>query len=124
MLNYWISATLINPITGTAVIYMGDCIIGDSPSTEAAFEAQRAAIITAQPVIITFRQFMALFTTTEQTAIVSSTDTQTRLFLLSASSGSVNLSDPLVTTDLNYLVSIALLTAPRVLQVLANLPPS
>ena len=115
MISYWISA-----IDGS--IYQGDCRVGDSAATSAQVAAWQAA--NAPPVIITFRQFMALFSSTEQTAIVSSTDTQTRLFLLSASSGSVNLSDPLVTTDLNYLVSIALLTAPRVLQVLANLPPS
>ena len=114
-MNYWISA-----INGA--IYQGDCRVGDVAATSAQVTAWQLA--NAPPVIVTFRKFMALFTVAEQTAIVNSTDTQTRLFLLSASSGKVNLSDPLVTTDLNYLVSITLLAAARVSQILANLPPS
>ena len=114
MINYWISAI-------DNSIYEGDCRVGDIAATSAQVVAWQTA--NAPPVIITFRQFMALFTAAEQAAIVSSTDTKTRLFLLSASSGSVTLSDPLVMTDLTYLVSIGLLLVARVSQILTNTAP-
>jgi hypothetical protein len=59
------------------------------------------------PVIsLTFLQFMALFTSTEQTAIVNSTDTQVKIFTLMASgAGTIQLSNPEVIQGVNYLES-------------------
>jgi len=113
-MDYWISA-----IDG--YIYAGDCRVGDTAATSAQVTAWQAANV--RPIIVTFRQFMALFTAAEQTAIVNSADTQTRLFLLSASSGTINLSDQVVLSDLTYLVSIGLLLVARVSQILTNTAP-
>ena len=75
-------------------------------------------------VTVTFREFMALFTPAEQSAIVNSTDTQVKIILLQASAGAITLGDPVVKTDLDYLVSLGLITADRETAILANQPPA
>ena len=85
------------------------------------------------PVVLTFLQFMALFTSAEQYAIVSSSDTQTKLFLMMATgAGSIMLANPDVVVGLGYLASGPSATPPgpgliasaRVAQILANQAPS
>lgn len=81
---------------------------------------------------LTFLQFMALFTRTEQAAIATSSDTQTKLLLLMATgAGSVTLNNPEVIAGVNYLATPStatppgpgLITAARAAQVLANQAP-
>jgi hypothetical protein len=85
-------------------------------------------LIPSKPEIIvvtaTFREFMALFTPAEQAAIVNSTDTQVKIFLLQASAGTITLSDPMVKIDLDYLVSLGLITTDRETAILAKQPPT
>ena len=76
-------------------------------------------------VVVTFLQFMALFTPTEQAALVNTTDTQTKLFVLMASGvGTLDLSNSEVIAGVNYIASIGLITADRVSQILAGQAPS
>ena len=84
-----------------------------------------AAAPVPAPPQFTFLQFLALFTASEQTAIVDSTDTQVRLFLLmAAGASSVSLADPRTMQGLAYLVSIGLLTATRETAILASPAPT
>ena len=85
------------------------------------------------PVVLTFLQFMALFTAAEQDAIVASTDTQTRLFLLMATgAGVIALANPEVITGVNYLATLpgasppgpGLIASSRPAQILAGQAPS
>lgn len=85
--------------------------------------AEAADPVPAAPVVVTFREFMALFTPAEQAAIVNSTDTQVKLFLLQASAGTITLSGPVVKEDLDYLVSLGLITADRETAILSNQAP-
>lgn len=88
----------------------------------------------APPQTLTFLQFMALFTAAEQAAIVNSSDTQTKLFLLMATgAGNLQLNNSEVIAGVNYLASgpsatppgPGLITAARAAQVLASqAPPS
>jgi hypothetical protein len=68
----------------------------------------------AQSKVYDFLTFMALFTTAEQDAIVNSTDTHVKIFLLMvAGAKSITFSDPLIKQGLDYLASVKLLTADR-----------
>lgn len=87
----------------------------------------------APPTTLTFLQFMGLFTTAEQEAIVSSTDTQTKLFLLMASgAGTIQLDNPEVIAGVGYLAATSTSTPPgpgliapaRVARILSNTPHS
>ena len=101
-----------------------------------AVEAWIAAGNTPDPYVapaapspmLTFLQFMALFTQAEQDAIVNSADTQTKLFMLMATgSGGLQLSNAEVITGVNYLAatpSPALIAPARVAQILAGTSPS
>ncbi len=79
-----------------------------------------------------FLQFMTLFTPAEQAAIVSSGDTQTKLFLLmAAGAGTLPLDNAEVVAGVNYLATPTgatppgpgLITAVRAAQILANQAP-
>ena len=73
----------------------------------------------------TFLQFLGLFTASEQTAIVASTDAQVRLFLLmAAGASSVSLTDQRTTQGLAYLASIDLITPTREAAILASPAPT
>jgi hypothetical protein len=73
---------------------------------------------------ITFLQFMALFASSEQDAIVASSDTETRLFvMMAAGSGGIQLSNPEVVAGVDYLASIGLITSTRAAAILAGSPP-
>ena len=77
------------------------------------------------PPTLTFLQFMALFTSEEQDAIVNSTDTQTKLFLMMATgAGTITLDNSEVIDGLGYLASQVLITPARAVQILANEGPS
>lgn len=74
---------------------------------------------------LTFLQFMALFSSAEQGAIVSSTDTQVKLFLLMATgAGALDLGNPEVVSGVNYLASLGLIAAARVAVILSGAPPA
>ena len=73
----------------------------------------------------TFLQFLALFTASEQAAIVDSTDTQVKLFMLMAAGAStLSLIDPRTIQGLAYLVSVNLLTQARETAILAAPAPT
>lgn len=95
-------------------------------------EAARIAAL-PPPTWLSFPQFMALFTAAEQAAIVSATDTQTRLFLLMATgAGALQLTNPEVVAGVNYLATTSASTPPgpgliassRVAQILAGQAPN
>ena len=68
---------------------------------------------------------MALFTPAEQAAIVNSTDTQTKLFLLMASgAGMIQLNNAQVIAGVNYLASgPGLITNAEAARILAGQAP-
>jgi len=73
---------------------------------------------------LTFLQFMALFTPTEQAVIVNSTDTQIKLFILMATgAGQIQLNNQEVISGVNYLVTSNIITSDRATAILANQPP-
>lgn len=86
----------------------------------------RAALLLpaiSTPPQLTFLQFMALFTPTEQVALVNSSDPNVKLLIFQASgNGGVTLADASVKAGVNYLVSVGLLTSARASMVLANTP--
>jgi hypothetical protein len=74
---------------------------------------------------LSFLQFMALFTPTEQAAIVNSTDTQVKLFVMMATgAGSIDLGNPEVIAGINYLGKANLVASARVATILAGKPPT
>ncbi len=74
---------------------------------------------------LTFLQFLGLFTSSEQAAIVQSTDVSVKLFLLMAAGASfVSLTDQRTTQGLAYLVSINLITQARETAILASATPT
>lgn len=113
-------------VTGSIVpigqLYSGQLRPGDRAATVDEVAAWQAA----QPLQpVTFLQFMALFTPTEQAAIVGSTDPQVKLFTLMASgAGEVDPTNPEVAAGVNYLGQSGLIASARVAQVLALQPPA
>jgi len=101
-----------------------DCEANLAEVLQAGYPAGLGALQADLPVVLNFLQFMALFTSAEQTAIVGSSDAQVKLFLLMASgAGTISLSDSEVATGVNYLESIGLIAPSRPAQVLANQAP-
>ena len=97
--------------------------VADGSPTPSAYVAPPPS-----PPTLTFLQFMALFTSEEQDAIVNSTDTQTKLFLMMATgAGTITLDNSEVIDGLGYLASSSpgpgLITAARAVQILANEAP-
>lgn len=77
------------------------------------------------PVILSFHDFLVLFTSAEQTAIVGSSDVQLKIWLLKAAgAGEITLGSAQVKQGLDYLVSLGLITTARETQILANTPPT
>lgn len=99
----------------------GQTWIADGSPTPDAYVAPPAP-----PLTLSFLQFMALFTPTEQAAIANSTDTQTRLFLLMATgTGTIDMTNAELIAGVNYLASgPSLIAAGRPAQILANQTPS
>jgi hypothetical protein len=103
----------------------GYAVISDDDPRIATFTS--ANTLRQAPPAITFLQFMALFTPTEQATIVSTTDVQTKLFLLMATgAGQIALSDPQVIAGVNYIAAAppGLIAPSRVATILAGAPPS
>jgi hypothetical protein len=79
----------------------------------------------APPTIFTFQQFMALFTSAEQEAVVNSTDVQVKLFILSwTGSNGFTLNNAEVVNGVNYLASSGVITAARATTILAGQAPT
>ena len=82
----------------------------------------------APPVVyqvlgLDFVAFMALFTSAEEAAIITSADTQTREFVAMATgSPSIDLTNPLVIGGVEYLASINLITPARAATILSGAP--
>jgi hypothetical protein len=92
---------------------------------QAAYPAALGALQADVPVVLTFLQFMALFSSAEQTAIVGSTDPQVKLFLLMASgAGTISLPNSEVAAGVGYLASVGLIGATRPAQILADQAPA
>jgi hypothetical protein len=87
----------------------------------------RAALLLptlSAPPQLSFLQFMALFTSAEQAALINSTDTGVKLLLLQATGNSgVTLTDAATVNGLAYLVSLGILTTARQMAISANQPP-
>jgi hypothetical protein len=78
----------------------------------------------ALPSVLSFLDFMALFTADEQAAIVNATDTQVKLFVLQASgAGDIDLGDARVIRGVNYLAATGIITAGRASAILVNQAP-
>jgi len=98
--------------------------IDDSDSRVVAYLAAIAASRNP-PAALTFLQFMDLFTSAEQTALVSETDTQTKLFIMMATgAGGIQLGNPEVIQGVNYVASIGIITTARAAQILAGQAPA
>ena len=90
---------------------------------DGAFTPDVAPVV-HQTTGLSFLQFMALFTSAEQAAIVGSTDTQVKLFLLMATgAGALDLTNPEVVGGVDYLASINLIAAARAAAILSGAPP-
>ena len=107
-----------------------DMVDPNDPTTSAALasvmSSDRLAALQAYqaPPLLSFLQFMALFTQAEQATIVNSTDTVVKLFTLEAAgTADISLSDPRMIGALGYMVSKGILTADRQMAILANTPP-
>ncbi|HEY1944128.1 MAG TPA: hypothetical protein VGH40_18600 [Roseiarcus sp.] len=73
------------------------------------------------PALLTFLQFMALFTPTEQAAIVTSSDTQVKLFVIMASgAGTLDLTNAEVIAGVDYLASSGVITAAEATRILSG----
>ncbi len=87
-------------------------------------------VFSAPPVVnqttnLSFLQFVALFTETEQAAVVASSDAQVKLFLLMAAGASwIDLINPEVVNGVNYLASLGLITSARAAVILSGAAPS
>jgi hypothetical protein len=84
------------------------------------------------PPTLTYLQFIALFTSAEQTAIFASNDTQTKMFIImAAGSGGLQLTNSEVVSGVNYLATATtatppgpgLITSTRAAQILAGTAP-
>jgi hypothetical protein len=74
--------------------------------------------------VFRFLDFLGLFTTNEQAAIIASDVVQVKLFvLMAAGAGNINLDDPLTAEGLDLLVAQSLLTADRRAEVFAGQAP-
>ena len=79
------------------------------------------------PVMLDYLQFRSLFTSAENTAIMTAATTNHLVLdwlLQAAGAGSINLSDPLVTQGLAFLVGVGILTSDREAAILANQAPA
>lgn len=73
---------------------------------------------------VNFLGFLALFTPTEQAAIVNSMDPRIKLFcLMAAGASAVDLTDPRTVSGTNLLESLGLIAKGRATQVLAGQAP-
>jgi hypothetical protein len=76
------------------------------------------------PQRLTFPQFMALFTGTEQNAVLNTTDVEAKLFLLSAADGrGLQLASAATIAGVEHLLKLGILTATRATAVLAGSAP-
>jgi hypothetical protein len=100
---------------------------------QAAYPAGLGALQADAPAVLDFDGFMALFTSAEQAAIMTSTDAQTRIFVaMAGGSARISLASPEVIAGVNYLATSTTATPPgpgliaatRPAQILANQPPS
>jgi hypothetical protein len=87
--------------------------------------AAPVAAVANTDVVVTFLQFMSLFTPPEQAAIIGSGDIQTKIFvMMAAGAGTLDLANNEVIGGINYLSSINAIANNRVTQILSNTPPS
>jgi hypothetical protein len=101
----------------------GYTIIDDNDPRIIAFNASQDAIL--NPVNFTFLQFIALFSPTEQAALVNSTDPQVKLFnLMAAGAGVIQLNNAEVIQGVNYVASVGIIANTRVTAILAGQAPS
>lgn len=102
----------------------GYAIIDDADPRVIDFQNKMAAgraAVAAQSNALSFLQFLNLFTPAEQTALVNSTDTQTKLFLLmAAGSGQILLNDSAIVQGVNHIASIGIIAQSRISQILAG----
>ena len=76
------------------------------------------------PTLLTFLAFMALFTADEQAAIVNSTDTQVKLFVIMASgAGTIDLTNAEVIQGVDYLASTNVITSAEATRILSGVAP-
>ena len=96
------------------------------PGATVAQKAAAQAVLTGwvdPPPAMTFLNFLALFTSAEQMAFVSSTDVQMKLWITEAAgSGMISFADARLKAALDYAVSLGLLTSARESQILAGQP--
>lgn len=121
------------PIHGVSMPDPADRLTWGVYFMDEATDAQRAAaqqvlqtyVNPPDPVVLTFLEFMALLTPTEQAALVNSADVPLKIWILKATgAGEIHLSDPETIKGLAYAGSIIpALTPDRQAAILANSPP-
>jgi hypothetical protein len=111
------------PGDGSTIVASPTAQIGDTYANGVFTHV--VAPVVYQTTGLRFLQFMALFTPTEQAAIVNSTDTQVELFVMMATgAGSIDLLNPEVIAGINYLASANLVASARVATILSGAPPA
>jgi hypothetical protein len=109
------------PSDGSTIVASPTAQIGDTYANGVFTHV--VAPVVYQTTGLSFLQFMALFTPTEQAAIVNSTDTQVKLFLTMATgAGAIDLTNPEVMAGVNYLASLNLITPARAAAILSGAP--
>lgn len=100
---------------GIGWTYLGGEFVAPAPSNDPAPPKRQ----------FTFLEFMALFTSAEQAAIVNATDTSVKLFLLMAAGASfIDLDDARTAAGMTGLVTLGLLTQDRHDAVMAGQAPA
>lgn len=99
---------------GVGWTYLDGSFVGPAVSSEPAPPKRQ----------FTFLEFMALFTSAEQAAIVNSADTNVKLFLLMAAGASfIDLDDARTATGVTGLVTLGLITQDRHDAIMAGQAP-
>ena len=126
------NGTVINVIIADAGFDPKDgSIIVPSDTAEAGDIYDGKVFKTPTPAIINqtqglnFLQFMALFTPTEQAAVVGSNDVQVRIFnLMAAGAPAIDLDNAQVTQGVQYLAATKLITSARATIILSGAAPT
>lgn len=101
------------PGAGLSIVRSDTAAIGDAYAN-GGFTSPPTPPTPAAPKQLSFLEFMALFTSDEQAAIVNSTDTRVKLFLLMATGAkTIDPADARVTQGLDLLAGLTLITADR-----------
>lgn len=120
----WDGASPFTPGSGITTALLSSLPVGAGVGWVLSGGTWSAPAVVPQTTGLTFQQFVSLFTVAEFNAIIAASITNPSIMIgfmkLVSYSGTIDLSSPLVTTSLNGLVALSLLTSPRRTAILAG----